>query len=187
MTKSKMKTVQRSMFKVQGCKRQMHRLQKSFAGSNVEHRTLNIERSSSAFTSVELVVVIVCLAILAGTAVVSFRLNDEDKSTIAADQLIADIQYVQMRAMGIGNQQNILFYTGTSSYEIREGTTVVEQKKLADDVIVRNADFNGSNVLAFNTLGEPTFSSSANGTITLGKGTGPDKTITVLAITGKVQ
>jgi len=182
-----MEMVQGSGFRVQGCKRQMHRLQKSFAGSNVERRTLNIERSSFGFTSVELVIVIVCLAILTGTAVVSFRLNDEDKSTIAADQLIADIQYVQMRAMGIGSQQNILFYSGTNSYEIREGINVVEQKKLADDVVIRSADFNGSNVLTFNTLGEPTFSSTNNGTIALGKGTSPDKTITVLAITGKVQ
>jgi|GEM_PF-756520 type II secretory pathway pseudopilin PulG len=141
----------------------------------------------SGFTSIELIIVILVLVVLAGTAVVSFRLSDEDKSIIAADQLIADIQYVQMRAMGVGSQQNILFSTGTSSYSIREGANVIEQKSLPDDVIIRNANFNGSNILTFNTLGEPTFSSSINGTIDLGKGTSPNKTIAVLSITGKVQ
>jgi Tfp pilus assembly protein FimT len=149
--------------------------------------TLYIERSPKGFTSVELIVVIVTLAILVGTAVVSFRISDQDKSTIAADQLIADIQYVQMRAMGIGSQQNMLFSTGTSSYSMREGTNIIEQKNLPDDVIIRNANFNGSNILTFNTLGEPTFSSSANGAVDLGKGSSPNTTITVLAITGKVQ
>ena len=69
----------------------------------MELRTLNIERSLIGFTSIELIFVIIVLSILVGTAVVSFRLSDQDKSTIAADQLIADIQYVQMRAMGVGN------------------------------------------------------------------------------------
>jgi type II secretory pathway pseudopilin PulG len=151
------------------------------------HRRTGNEPSSSGFTSIELIVVIIALSILAGTAVVSFRFSDQDKSTIAADQLIADIQYVQMRAMGIGSQQNISFSTGTSSYGIREGTNIIEQKNLPDDVIIRNANFNGSNILTFNTLGEPTFSSSANGTVDLGKGASPNTTITVLAITGKVQ
>ena len=153
---------------------------------NIEHRTLNIERFSFGFTSIELIIVIVVLGILAGTAVVSFRLTDQDKSTIAADQLIADIQYVQMRAMGIGSQQNILFSTNASSYNIREGANVIEQKSLPDNVIIRSTNLSG-NVLTFNTLGEPTFGSSGNASINIGKGTSPDTTITVLAITGKVQ
>ena len=83
---------------------------------NIEHRTLNIERFPFGFTSIELIVVIIALSILAGTAVVSFRFSDQDKSTIAADQLIADIQYVQMRAMGIGTSQSISFTNGNSAY-----------------------------------------------------------------------
>jgi type II secretory pathway pseudopilin PulG len=155
--------------------------------SQIINRKLNTKPSSFGFTSIELIIVILVLSILAGTAIVSFRLSDQDKSIIASDQLIADIQYVQMRAMGIGSQQNILFSTGTSSYRIREGVNDIEQKNLPDDVIIRNANFNGSNILTFNTLGEPTFSSSANGTVDLGKGSSPSTTITVLAITGKVQ
>ena len=133
-------------------------------------RRTGIEPFSSGFTSVELIIVIVALAILAGTAVVSFRLSDQDKSTIAADQLIADIQYVQMRAMGIGSSQSIQFRydaSNSSAYRILDnaGNPVEDKTNLPDDVIVRNANFNSSNILKFNTLGEPTFSSSANGTV----------------------
>ncbi len=149
--------------------------------------SLDIKCSPSGFTAVELIMVIIILGVLVSTAIVSFRVTDQDRSVIASDQLIADIQYVQMRAMGIGSQQNILFSVGTSSYTIRDVTNVIEQKNLPDDVIIRNANFNGSNILAFNTLGEPTFSSSLDGTIDLGRGTSPNTTITVLAITGKVQ
>jgi len=154
-------------------------------------QTSNIEPSSPGFTAVELIMVIVILGILVGTAIVSFRVSDQDKSTIAADQLIADIQYVQMRAMGIGNRQSIQFRYDAgdfSKYRILDNANnVLEIKNLPDNVIVRNANFNGSSILTFNTLGEPTFSPSVNGTVDLGKGTSPNKTITVLAITGKVQ
>jgi type II secretory pathway pseudopilin PulG len=140
---------------------------------------------------IELIVVIIALGILVGTAVVSFRLTDQDRSTIAADQLIADVQYVQMRAMGVGNSQSIEFRydaSNFSAYRILDNIgNPIETKRLPDDVIIRNANFNGSNILTFNTLGEPTFSSTANGTIDLGRGTSPNTTITVLAITGKVQ
>jgi type II secretory pathway pseudopilin PulG len=111
--------------------------------------------SSFGFTSIELIVVIIALSILAGTAVVSFRFSDQDKSTIAADQLIADIQYVQMRAMGIGNSQNIQFTNGSSSYNVSG-----EQKNLPDGVTVNNNNFN--NTLKFNSLGEPFYDTSSN-------------------------
>ncbi len=148
-------------------------------------RLSNIKLSSRGFTAVELIMVIIILGVLVSTAIVSFRLEDQDRSVIASDQLIADIQYVQMRAMGIGSQQNILFSVGTSSYSIREGTNVIEQKNLPDDVIIRNANFSGSNILTFNTLGEPTFSSIIDGKIYLGRGTSRNTTIQVFYITGK--
>ena len=98
-------------------------------------RRAGIERSSSGFTLIELIVVIIALAILAGTAVVSFRVTDQDKSTIAADQLIADIQYVQMRAMGIGNSQSIEFRydaSNFSAYRILDNIgNPIEDKTLA--------------------------------------------------------
>lgn len=180
-----------SKFEIEGDKMKTKVHYDRLHGFNLKPQTSNLRRASLGFTSVELVIVIVCLSVLAGTALVSFRLSDEDKSTIAADQLIADIQYVQMRAMGIGSAQGIEFRYDTGDYSAyrildTDGNTV-ENKNLPDDVIIRSANFNGSSTLTFNTLGEPTFSSSVNGTVTLGKGASPDKTITVLAVTGKVQ
>jgi len=124
----------------------------------------------------------VTLSILMATAIVSFRFTDQDKSTIAADQLIADIQYVQMRAIGIGNAQNIQFTNGSSSYNVSG-----EQKNLPDGVTVISNTFN--NILKFNSLGEPFFDSNSNCTnasagscyVTLRN----NVTIMIYAITGK--
>jgi Tfp pilus assembly protein FimT len=147
------------------------------------HRRTGNEPSSFGFTSIELIVVIIALSILAGTAVVSFRFSDQDKSTIAADQLIADIQYVQMRAMGIGTSQSISF-DGSSRYNILDTLGApIEQKTLPDGVTVNNNNFN--NRLKFNSLGEPFFDPSGtcagNCSITLRN----NVTIMVYAITGK--
>jgi type II secretory pathway pseudopilin PulG len=171
---------------VHGC-RKIENLFKSLLGRNLNPYASYLKRSSSGFTSVELVVVILCLAILAGTAIVSFRLTDEDKSTIAADQLIADIQYVQMRAMGIGTSQSI-FFDGTSAYRILDNVGAsVEQKSLPDGVTINSNNFNSR--LKFNSLGEPFYDSSSNCagatggncSITLRDGV----TIVVYAVTGK--
>jgi type II secretory pathway pseudopilin PulG len=174
--------------KVQSCKK-IENLFKSLLGRNLNPYASYLKRSSAGFTSIELIVVILCLAILAGTAVVSFRLNDEDKSTIAADQLIADIQYVQMRAMGIGNSQKIQFRFDASNYStyriLDNADNPVETKKLPDGVTVDNNNFN--NILKFNSLGEPFYDANnscnvTNGcSITLRDGV----TIMVYAVTGK--
>lgn len=145
-----------------------------------------VKGSRNGFTSVELIIVIAALALLAGAAVVSIQISDQDRSTIAADQLIADIQYVQTRAMGTGNQQNIIFSTGTSSYSLREGVNLIEQKSLPDGVTIRSTNLSG-NVLIFNTLGEPTFGTAGVASINIGKGSSPDRAVTILAVTGIVQ
>ncbi len=151
------------------------------------HRWTGKEPFSSGFTSVELIVVIIALSILAGTAFVSFRLSNEDKSTIAADQLIADIQYVQMRATGIGTNQSISF-NGTSTYSILDSVgNVIEQKNLPDGVIINSNNF--SNRLKFNSLGEPYYNASSNCTSATGGNCSitlrDSVTIMVYAITGK--
>jgi hypothetical protein len=119
--------------------------------------------------------IVVVLAILAISIVVKNPFRTQDYATIAADQLIADIQYVQMRAMGIGNSQNITFTINSSGYN-----AAGEQKNLTGDVKVTSTTF--GNVLTFNSLGEPTFGTT-NKTISLSGG----QTITVYAITGKVE
>jgi type II secretory pathway pseudopilin PulG len=168
-------------------------------------RRTGIGQSSFGFTSLELIVVIVAIAILAGTAIVRFQVTDQDKSTIAADQLIADIQYVQMRAMGIGSTQSIQFANVSNGYGPNEYSISGEPgtKRLPDKdgrIVVTSTNFSilpYNNVLYFNSLGEPCLSYSIgppatctigdNCQISLGTGTTGIKTVTVRDITGKVE
>jgi len=143
---------------------------------------------SGGFTAIEAIMVIVIIGILATAITYRYNRSTDTDGTLAANQLIADIQYVQIRAMGIGRSQSIRFSVGMGSYNILEGNNVIERKNLPDldNVIIRNTNLL-NNTLTFNTLGEPTFSVSDNGTIILGKGTNTYKIITILPITGKAQ
>jgi type II secretory pathway pseudopilin PulG len=171
-----------------------HRAQSMEKRPEIGNRKPDNESSSFGFTSIELIIVIVCLSILAGTAVVSFRVSDQDKSTIAADQLIADIQYVQMRAMGVGNSQSIQFRYDASNFSayriLDNANNVLETKNLPDGVTVASSNFN--NRLKFNSLGEPFYDSSTNCTGTTTGLTGncsitlrDNVTVMIYAITGK--
>ncbi|MHB8089650.1 MAG: hypothetical protein ACYDH2_15515, partial [Anaerolineaceae bacterium] len=120
-------------------------------------------RCLSGFTSIELIIVILCLAILAGTAVVSFRLSDQDKALIASDQLIADIGYTQSLAMGKGEPFRMQFYIDDPlrDYEIlnTDGTVLIERKKLPCNgsnncTRIQSTPFTGA-VLIYNSIGEP--------------------------------
>lgn len=150
-------------------------------------------QSERGFTLIEAIMVVIIIGILATVVMYRYNRSTDVDGTLAANQLIADIQYVQTRAIAIGRPQSIFFSTGTGSYSIRDilesGNVVeIEQKHLPDpgNVIIRSTNLT-NNTLTFNTLGEPTFSATDNGVIALGKGTNIYKTITVLPITGNVQ
>lgn len=141
-------------------------------------------RNRRGFTSIELIIVIMCLSVLSAIVIVKNPFSMSDYSAVASDQLVADIRVTQLKAAGTKIRQNIRFNLNTSTYELREGTTVIETKKLAKDVLIKTASFGStSNVLTFNTLGEP----SSGGTVTLGDSAGAYVTITVYAITGRVN
>lgn len=134
-------------------------------------------RGSRGFTSVELVVVIVVMGLLVGAIMVKNPFSVSDYSYLAATQLVADIQYVQMRAMGIRKAQTIAFQINTGNY-----TVAGVQKSLPGNVTVSNASF--TSPLTFNSIGEP----DQNGTIDLsgGKAAG-GQTIIVYTATGKAE
>jgi type II secretory pathway pseudopilin PulG len=140
-------------------------------------------KNIKGFTSIELIIVILCLSVLSAMVIVKNPFSISDYSTIASDQLIADIRLVQLKATGTKRSQNIYFDLGKSTYDLREGTTVIERKRLPKDVLIKMAIFSGSNILTFNTLGEPL----SNGTITLGNNSDAYVTITVSPITGTVS
>ena len=140
------------------------------------------------FTSIELVIVILVLSVLTASIIVKNPFSISDYSSIAADQLIADIQYVQMRAMGIGSRQKIEFSNGAGKYCVCHSSACLyatcnstgEQKTLPGGVVVSGTNF--GTTLTFNTLGEPTFG-TGTGTINL-SGT---RNVTIHGITGKAE
>ena len=170
--------VQGLRFKVQGCERKAGNFFKKFLSINIAHGTSNFGQFSRGFTSIELVVVIICLAILTFTIGASFN-RTEMASAVAADQLIADIRYVQLRAMSVGVQQSLIFTLNSGNY-IAAG----ENKTLPQDILVTSTSM--GNTIAFNTIGEPTFG-SGDGTITLSSSGTPVATVNIRGITGRVE
>jgi hypothetical protein len=83
------------------------------------------------------------LSVLAASVIIKNPFSIQDYSSMAADQLIADIRYVQIRAMGLGSQQSIILTA--NSYNVAG-----EQKNLPNETTMSGATF------TFNSLGEPT-------------------------------
>ncbi|MDD5009420.1 MAG: type II secretion system protein [Syntrophorhabdaceae bacterium] len=134
--------------------------------------------SPSGFTALELIIVIMVLSVLAASVIIKNPFSIQDYSSMAADQLIADIRYVQIRAMGIGSSQKLSFTNGSDAYSIRDASNnVIEQKNLAGNITVISTTL-PSNILEFDSLGEPTI----GGVVTVGS----SQYIKVFSITGYV-
>jgi prepilin-type N-terminal cleavage/methylation domain-containing protein len=132
--------------------------------------------TNSGFTAIEAIMVILVIGILASMLVYRYNLTQDTGATVASDELIADIQYVQAKAMAAGTQQSISFTVGSGVYNMAG-----EQKRLPDGITVTGTSLPG-NVLTFNTLGEPMFGNSDR-TITLAG----SRMFTIYAITGKAE
>ena len=141
------------------------------------------------FTSIELIIVILVLSLLSASIIIKNPFTISDYSSIAADQLIADIQYVQMRAMGIGSRQSIILRNDSGTYCVYHDTVPTctyatcgstgEKKTLPGNVVVSSIPSFGDTI-TFNTLGEPIYGA---GTIGLSN----SRNVTIYAITGKVE
>jgi len=137
-----------------------------------------MRRRERGFTSVELIVVILVLSLLTASIIIKNPFSISDYSSIAADQLIADIQYVQMRAMGMRVPQFIQLRVDAGDYGIYDVAGV--RKRLPGNVKVTGTGFGG--LIWFNSIGEP----DNSGTIELSWGkTAGGQTIRVYASTGK--
>lgn len=140
-----------------------------------------MRRRERGFTSIELIVVIIVLSLLTASIIIKNPFTISDYSSIAADQLIADIQYVQMRAMGIRVSQTIQLRTDAGDYGVYTAAGV--RKSLPGNVkVTGTTGFAGS--ITFNSIGEP----DNYGTIDLSGGkTAGGQTIRVYASTGKAS
>ncbi len=137
---------------------------------------------TKGFTSIELIIVLLMLAVLGAVIAVKNPFSIKEYSILAMDQVEADIRTLKLKARETKKAQNILFNINDSTYQLREGTDIVEEKKLPKTVIVTSASFGGSNVLFFNTLGEPI----SGGTMTLGDSSGTQAYLQVDSITGRI-
>lgn len=137
---------------------------------------LKKQQCQKGFTAIEAIMVILIIGILASILVYRYNITRDTGATIAADELIADIQFVQARAMAAGSQQSIAFTVGSGVYNL-----IGEQKRLPDGIAVTNTTLPG-NTITFNTLGEPMFGNTDR-TITLAG----SRIVTIYAITGKTE
>lgn len=144
-----------------------------------EGRTNPTQTGGKGFTSIELVVVIVVLSLLSASIIIKNPFAISDYSSIAADQLIADVQYVQMRAMGMRVSQSIQLRVDAGDYGVYN--VAGARKTLPGNVkVTGTTGFAGS--ITFNSIGEP----DNSGTIDLSGGkTAGGQTIRVYASTGK--
>jgi prepilin-type N-terminal cleavage/methylation domain-containing protein len=128
---------------------------------------------SKGFTLIELIIVIILAGILVAAVAVRISLSPSQIASVTAvDQAVADIQYVQMRALASRTASSIAFTSGSANYTISGATG--ETKTLPGGTAA------GTTVtFTFNSLGELT--GGSNLTLSLG-----GKTITVYRITGKV-
>jgi len=134
---------------------------------------------AKGFTSIELVIVIVVLSLLSASIIIKNPFTISDYSSMAADQLIADIQYVQVRAMGMRTSQTIRLRVDAGDYGVYN--VAGARKTLPGNVkVTGTSGFVGS--ITFNSIGEP----DNYGTIDLSDGkTAGGQTIRVYASTGK--
>jgi len=143
---------------------------------NLKLKTQNSKLHSRGFTLIELIVVIILAGILVAAIAVRVSLSPSQTANITAvDQAVADIQYVQMLALGNRSNRSILFTSGSADYTIQNNSGVtIETKTLPSGTTA------GTSVtFTFNSLGELT--GGADLALSLG-----GRTITVYRITGKV-
>ena len=166
--------------------------------------------SSSGFTLIELVLIIVIISILSAWVVPKFgTFINEIKISGASKRLVNDIRYAQSRA-ATSQQCHRLSYTGATTYEVRNmgmacpasgsGTLILYPLTQGNFTVDLNRlEFSGVNVtlptglggdyVEFDSLGNPydgsgLLATSKNVVLTAGV---QSKTVTIQARTGQVQ
>lgn len=160
-------------------------------------------RHNSAFTLIELVMILVIVGILAAAALISGTAKGPIRLEAACQRLVSDLRYIQQMAMAEQVRFGISFDTSQESYFGYRMNTSNKAKSphTQSDLEV---DFDGmrefneieitstnfSDAIEFDSMGAPYNASgvmlSSEGIVTLTDGTN-SKTVRIEAVTGKVK
>jgi len=131
-------------------------------------------KTQHGFTTIELIMVMIIIAVIAVTAVPKFTGRSNVSVGGAAEMIQADIRYTQELAMAEYEAKSVTFASGSSSYTVDS-----ETQELPSGVAISN-----NFTVTFNSLGEPI--AGGGGSVSI-SADGQGKTITVSDYTGKVS
>ena len=147
-----------------------------------------------AFTLVEILVVVVILALIAGLVIPMVVDTDDLRATAAARMVATDLQYAQNIAITTQQNVTVAFDAGEGTYALSNasGALIHPMKKTAFTIDLKGEDgwervelvsasFGGGATVTFDELGAP----SSAGTVTVKAG-GMIYQISVAAATGRV-
>lgn len=160
-----------------------------------------------AFTLIELLVVIIILGIASVVVVPMLANTDDLKLNAATRQLVAALLYAQTNAISTQKSHQIVFNTGTNSYEVQQQNpdssfTIIKHPVAKTDyridfdtepglknVVVNSADFDSTSTVRFDRLGAP-YNGNGNaltdGSVTIAV-PNLSSTITIEPVTGRIR
>lgn len=157
----------------------------------------DLRATSSGFTVIEILLVVVIIAIAAMLAVPMIGSAGSVQIRSAANMIAADLEYAKSMAISRGQNFSVVFDESTESYRIedQEGATIPHPVKKGFDYVIdfrsdgrlnrvdiADVDFDAASAIEFDYLGSPLNS----GFITL-QAAGTTMTITVEPVTGFIS
>ncbi len=153
------------------------------------------ERSRTAFTLIEMIVVLVVLAVAASIIIPYATGTTSFQASAAARLIMSDLEYAQSQAITTQSPVSVGFSVSGNSYTVSNASgtlihPISKQAYIVDfdttggfgNVSVSSASFGGASVVTFDALGAP----DNGGTVTVVAGP-HTYTVTVAPVSGRVR